>query len=161
MLSLIVAMAENRVIGRDNNLPWRLPEDLKYFRQLTMGHPIIMGRKNYQSIGRPLPGRTNIVVTRAHDFAAPGCVVVHSIDEALHAAGADAEPFVIGGADIYAQTLAKVKRLYLTLVHAEVPGDVRFPALDPTQWRELSRERREPDPTHAYAYSFVTMERAA
>ena len=161
MFSLIVAMAENRVIGRNNSLPWRLPEDLKHFRRLTMGHPIIMGRKNYQSIGRPLPGRTNIVVTRAHDFAAPGCIVVHSVDAALDSARGDSEPFIIGGAEIYTQTLGQARRLYLTLVHADVPGDVRFPALEPAQWRELSRERHESDSAHAYAYSFVTMERAA
>ncbi|HKQ29778.1 MAG TPA: dihydrofolate reductase [Burkholderiales bacterium] len=161
MLSLIVAMAENGVIGRDNSLPWRLPADLKHFRETTMGHPIIMGRKNYQSIGRPLPGRTNIVVTRERDFTAPGCLVVHSIEDALDAAHADTEPFIVGGAELYAQTLANVGRLYLTLVHAEVNGDVRFPTLRWSEWRELSRERHEPDGKHAYAYSFVTMERAA
>jgi dihydrofolate reductase len=160
MLSLIVAMAENHVIGRDNNLPWRLPNDLKHFRQLTMGHPIIMGRKNYQSIGRPLPGRTNIVVTRTRDFAAPGCIVVHSMDDALDAAGTDAEPFIIGGADLYAQTLDHAQKLYLTLVHAEVSGDVCFPPLRWNEWRELSRDRHESDTEHAFAYSFVTLERA-
>jgi dihydrofolate reductase len=160
MLSLIVAMAENHVIGRDNSLPWRLPNDLKHFRQLTMGHPIIMGRKNHQSIGRPLPGRTNIVVTRARDFAAPGCIVVHSLEDAIKAARTDAEPFIIGGAELYGQTLARAQRLYLTQVHAEIPGDVCFPALQWNEWRELSRDRHEPDAEHAFAYSFVTLERA-
>jgi dihydrofolate reductase len=160
MLSLIVAMAENHVIGRDNGLPWRLPNDLKHFRQLTMGHAIIMGRKNHQSIGRPLPGRTNIVVTRTRDFLAPGCIVVHSLEDALEAVRADAEPFIIGGAELYAQTLARARRLYLTQVHAEIPGDVCFPALQWNEWHELSRHRHEPDAEHAFAYSFVTLERA-
>jgi dihydrofolate reductase len=156
-----VAMAENGVIGRDNALPWRLSRDLKHFRRLTMGHPIIMGRKNFESIGRPLPGRTNIVVTRARDFAAPGCVITHSVNDALAAAAADPEPFVIGGAELYAQTLAQARRLYLTIVHAEVAGDVYFPTLQWNEWRELARERHEADAEHAFAHSFVTLERAA
>jgi dihydrofolate reductase len=158
-LSLIVAMAENRVIGRDNALPWRLPADLKHFRRITMGHPIIMGRKNFDSIGRPLPGRTNIVVTRSPDFSVPGCIVTHSVPDALAAANADAEPFIIGGAELYAQTLAQATRLYLTLVHAEIPGDVYFPPLDWSEWQELSRERHAADAEHAHAYSFLTLER--
>lgn len=161
MLSLIVAMAENHVIGRDNALPWRLPADLRHFRHITMGHPIIMGRKNFESIGRPLPGRTNIVVTRAKDFNAPGCLVVHSVDEALAAANTDPEPFIIGGAELYAQTLEQVQKIYLTLVHAAIPGDVRFPALQWDAWREKSRERHTSDAEHPFAYSFVTLERAS
>lgn len=161
MLSLIVAMAENHVIGRDNALPWRLPADLRHFRHITMGHPIIMGRKNFESIGRPLPGRTNIVVTRAKDFNAPGCLVVHSVDEALAAANTDPEPFIIGGAELYAQTLEQVQKIYLTLVHAAIPGDVRFPALQWDAWREKSRERHASDAEHPFAYSFVTLERAS
>src|SRR5437868_12144725 len=105
MISLIVAMAENRVIGRDNALPWRLSNDLRHFRRVTLGHPIIMGRKNYESIGKPLPGRTNIVVTRTTGYQAPGCVVAHSVEAAIAAAGDDPEIFIIGGAELYAQTL--------------------------------------------------------
>ena len=160
MLSLIVAMAENRVIGRDNALPWRLPNDLKHFRRITTGHPIIMGRKNYESIGRALPGRTNIVVTRSPDYLAPGCVVTHSVEAALAAAGNDPELFVIGGAELYAQTLARARRLYLTLVHADVEGTTLFPDVDWSAWHEAARVRHEADAEHRYAYSFVILERA-
>lgn len=152
-------MAENRVIGANNALPWRLPADLKRFRRLTTGHPVIMGRKNYQSIGRPLPERVNIVVTRNPSFQAPGCTVVPSLAGAFAAAGADDEIFIIGGADIYAQTLAHADRMYLTLVHAHVPGDTRFPSFDLAQWTEVERELHDADPAHAYAYSFVTLAR--
>lgn len=158
-VSLIVAMAENRVIGRNNTLPWRLPADLKHFRRLTTGHPIIMGRRNYESIGRPLPERLNIVITRQRDYPAPGTTVVHTLQEAFQAAGNVPDVFVIGGAEIYAQTFARADRLYLTLVHAAVPGDTFFPSFNMENWREVGRERHEADATHAYAYSFVTLER--
>jgi len=160
MLSLIVAMAENRVIGRDNALPWRLPNDLRHFKRTTLGHAVIMGRKNYQSIGKPLPGRRNIVVTRQAGFTAPGCVLASSVDAALTAASNDPEIFVIGGAELYAQTLARAERLYVTQVHAAVAGDILFPDVDWSTWRELARERHEADAEHAFAYSFVTLERA-
>ncbi|SRR6266566_4789268 len=160
MLSLIVAMAENRVIGRDNALPWRLPNDLRHFKRTTLGHAVIMGRKNYQSIGKPLPGRRNIVVTRQAGFTAPGCVLASSVDAALTAASNDPEIFVIGGAELYAQTLARAERLYVTRVHAAVAGDILFPDVDWSTWRELARERHEADAEHAFAYSFVTLERA-
>ncbi|WP_018467535.1 dihydrofolate reductase [Calidithermus timidus] len=166
MLSLVVAMAENRVIGRGNALPWRLPGDLKRFRRLTMGHPVIMGRKTYESIGKPLPGRTNIVVTRTPGYSAPGCTVVGSLEAALKAAdGAPHQPpehretFVIGGAELYAQALPLARRIHLTLVHAELEGDAFFPEFDLGEWRELSRECHEADGQHPYAYSFVTLER--
>jgi dihydrofolate reductase len=159
MLSLIVAMAENRVIGRDNALPWRLPNDLKYFRRVTTGHPIVMGRKNHESIGRALPGRTNIVITRSPTYLAPDCVVAHSVEAALAAAGDDPEVFVIGGAEIYAQTLALAQRVYLTLVHADVEGTTLFPEVDWSAWREAGRVRHEADAEHRYAYSFVTLDR--
>jgi dihydrofolate reductase len=158
-LSLIAALAENRVIGVNNTLPWRLPADLQHFRRLTIGHPVIMGRRNYESIGRPLPERDNIVLTHRPDYRAPGCKIVHTVDAAIAAAGAAGEIFVIGGAEIYAQTMARADRLYLTYVHANVAGDTYFPAFDGTAWREVERERHEPDERHAYAYSFVTLER--
>ena len=158
-ISLIAALAENRVIGRNNTLPWRLPADLKHFRALTTRHPVILGRKNYESIGRPLPERTNIVVTRDRGYRAPGCVVVDSLDAAFAAAGDADEVFVIGGAELYAQTLGRADRLYLTLVHATVPGDTLFPEFDPGDWVEVTRERHEPDSSHAYPYSFVTYDR--
>jgi dihydrofolate reductase len=159
MISIIAAMAENRVIGRENSLPWHLPNDLKHFKRLTSGHAIIMGRKNYESIGRPLPERTNIVVTRTPDYRAPGCTVVHSIGDALVAAGDDPEVFIIGGAELYAQTLARAHRLYLTEIHAHVSGDTYFPNFDMNAWREQAREKQEADATHPFAYSFVTLER--
>lgn len=159
VISLIAALAENRVIGADKTLPWRLPNDLKHFRRLTTGHAVVMGRKNYESIGKPLPERTNIVVTRNRDYRAAGCLIAHSVDEALHLAKDDPEIFVIGGADIFRETLMRAGRLYLTEVHATVPGDVYFPAFDRNAWREIQRERHEPDERHAYAYSFVLLER--
>jgi dihydrofolate reductase len=158
-VSLIAAMAENRVIGVDNRLPWHLPEDLKHFRRLTTGHTVIMGRKNYESIGKPLPQRRNIVVSRRPDFQATGCTVVHSIEEAMTVAGDEPEVFVIGGAEIYRQTMARADRLFLTLVHANVDGDTFFPELENGHWQETARERHEPDDRHRFAYSFITYER--
>lgn len=158
-VSLIAAVAENGVIGRDNTLPWRLPADLRHFRRLTLGHPVLLGRRNYESIGRPLPGRTNIVLTRRRGYTAPGCTVVHSLADALAAAAGTDELFVAGGAEIYAQALERAQRFYLTRVHAEVPGDTRFPEVDWSRWRETARERHEPDAEHAYSYSFITLER--
>src|SRR3989344_3873209 len=175
MISIIAALAENRVIGVNNTLPWRLPNDLKHFRRLTTGHAIILGRKNYESIGKPLPERTNIVITRNRDFHADGCLIAHSLDEALALASAtapgvalpppslasknDPEIFVIGGAEIYRAALARTNRLYLTRVHATIAGDTHFPEFDETEWREISRERHKRDERHAYAYSFVVLER--
>lgn len=159
-LSLIVAMSENRVIGKDNALPWRLPEDLKRFRQFTTGHPVIMGRRSYESIGRPLPDRTNIIVTRRPGYRAPGCLVAHTIEDAMSCASGAGEIFIIGGAELYVQTLDRADRIYLTLVHADIAGDTFFPALETAAWRETARERRGADDRHAYAYSFLTLERA-
>jgi len=158
-ISIIVAMAENRVIGVNNALPWHLPEDLKRFRRITTGHHVIMGRKNHESIGRPLPNRVNIVVTRKPDYLAPGCQVVHSVEEALAVAGNDPEIFIIGGAQLYQQTVDRADRLYLTLVHARPQGDPRFPEIAWNDWNELDRERHDSDTRHAYAYSFITLER--
>ena len=166
-LALIWAMSRNRTIGRNNALPWHLPEDLKYFKRVTMGKPIIMGRKTWESIGRPLPGRTNIVITRDESFSAPGIKVVHSLNDALSVAesvgvidGAD-EVVVIGGAQIYALTLPTADRLYLTQVHAEVEGDAHFPMFDLTQWHELGREDYSASGPNPYDYSFVVLERPA
>ena len=160
-VSLIAALAENRVIGRDNTLPWRLPADLKRFRRLTTGHPILLGRKNYESIGRPLPERTNIILTRDRAYRAPGCIVVDTLEAAYAATSAASEMFVIGGGELYAQTLARADRLYLTWVHAQVPGDTFFPTFDLADWTEIERERHEADGDHAYAFSFVTYDRRA
>lgn len=160
-VSLIAAVAENNVIGRDNALPWRLPADLKHFRRLTTGHAVITGRRNYESIGRPLPERTNIVLTHRRDYRADGCIVVHTLEDAFAAARGDPEVFIMGGAEIYAQTVDRAERIYLTRVHAEIAGDTLFPAVDWSVWREIARERHEPDAQHAYAYSFVTLDRDA
>ena len=152
-LGIIAAVAENGVIGVDGDLPWRLPEDLKHFKRTTSGHPIIMGRKTYESIGRPLPRRHNIVLTRNPDYEAPGCTVVQSLEAALEVAWAeDDEVWVIGGAGLYAAALPRATRLELTEVHRSVPGDTFFPEFDRTQFVE--RARREGD-----GVSFVTWER--
>jgi dihydrofolate reductase len=157
-ISLIVAVADNGVIGQHNGLPWRLPEDLKRFKALTMGKPIIMGRKTYDSIGKPLPGRTNVVITRQAALSLPGCTVVRSLEEACNCVVAD-ELMVIGGADIYRQALPLATRIYLTKVQAEIRGDAFFPPLNMGQWHELSREDYAADERHAHAYSFLTLER--
>jgi len=165
-LAVIVAAAENGVIGRNNALPWHLPEDLRYFKQRTLGKPIVMGRKTYESIGRPLPGRTNIVITRNPGFAAEGIKVVPSLDEALQLAddiaqidGVD-ELVVIGGAEIYREAMPRADRLYLTEVHAVIQGDAVLPEVDWARWREVGRERHAAEAPNPYDYSFVVYERA-
>ena len=159
MISIIVAMAENRVIGVNNTLPWRLPADLRHFRHVTTGHHVIMGRRNYESIGRPLPDRTNIVITRNPAYQAPGCRVKHSLADALRDIQDDPEVFIIGGAEIYRQAIGGADRIYLTLVHADISGDTFFPEFDVREWRETSRARHEADEKNPYAYSFVTYDR--
>lgn len=164
-LSLIVAMAQNRVIGINNNLPWHLSEDLKYFKRVTMGKPIIMGRKTFESIGKPLPGRTNIVVTRNQKYTADGIKVVHSLDEAIQLCENIAlideseEALVIGGAELYQQALTRAERLYLTEVHAEVHGDAFFPEFDRDDWQEIGREDFQALEPNPYDYSFIVLER--
>lgn len=158
IISFVVAMARNGVIGKDNQLPWRLPADLRHFKTVTMGKPIIMGRKTFDSIGRPLPGRTNIVVTRDPAYRAEGCVVAHSIEAGLAAAGDAEEVMVIGGADFYRQLLPRTDRIYLTLIDAEVEGDTWFPELDPARWHERSREDHVADADNPYPYSFIVLE---
>ncbi len=159
IVSLIVAVAENGVIGRAGKLPWHLPEDLKRFKRLTVGHPVIMGRKTWESIGRPLPGRRNLVVSRTPGYAAEGAEVFASLDEALAAAAGEDEVFVIGGAALYAEAMPRADRLYLTRVHATVEGDVTFPGLDPAAWTLVSEDRREADARHDHAFSFRVYER--
>jgi dihydrofolate reductase len=158
MLSLIVAMDEQRLIGRAGALPWRLPEDLKHFKRLTLGKTVLMGRKTWDSLGRPLPQRENWVLTRDPAFHAEGARAFATLDAALaaHPAG---ELMVIGGAELYRQTLPQAQRLYLTEVHAALEGDTWFPEFDRGQWIERSRERHETDERHAFAYSFVTLDR--
>ena len=158
MTSLIVAISQNRVIGRDNALPWHLPDDLKYFRRVTKGNPVVMGRKTYESIGRPLPLRQNIVVSRDPTYRAEGCEVVHSLQAALEVAQLDKEVFIIGGAELYRQSLGLVDRVYLTEVHAELEGDTFFPELGP-EWKEISREHHPADADHPFAFDWVVLER--
>jgi dihydrofolate reductase len=158
-ISVVVAMARNRVIGSDGELPWHLPADMDFFKQTTLGKPIVMGRKTFQSIGRPLPGRSNIVITQNTAIQAAGCTVVSSIENALSAATPAAEVMIIGGASIYEQLLYRTDRIYLTEVHADPLGDTFFPELSNSVWREAWRENHHTDARHAYAYSFVILER--
>jgi dihydrofolate reductase len=159
VVSLIVAMAMNRVIGADGKIPWHLPNELQLFKRLTMGHHIIMGRRTYESINRLLPGRTTVIVTRQQDYAVPGAVVVHSLDDAIAACGGDAEVFVIGGADIFNLAMPIADRLYLTVVDAEPAGDTWMPAFDPHAWKEGATEAFPADDRHAHAYRFTSYDR--
>ncbi len=158
-LSIIAAMTNDRVIGIENRLPWSLPADMQWFRRHTLGKPVIMGRKTFQSIGRPLPKRTNIVVTGDASFAAEGCSVVHSIDAALKAAEPAEEVMVLGGASFYQQMLPRADRLYLTEVHAAFKGDAWFPSIAPSDWREIEREERPADPDNPHPMTFRILER--
>jgi dihydrofolate reductase len=164
-VSLIAAVAQNRVIGKNNDLPWHLPDDMKYFMQTTKGHHCIMGRRNYESIPekfRPLPNRTNIVVTRQPRYHAPGCLIVHSIDEGLTIARENGEPeaFIIGGSEIYQSAMTLADRLYLTEIQAEIQGDTYFPPFLKENWMEVSRKHHNTDERHAYPFDIVVYERA-
>lgn len=164
-LSLIVATANNRVIGRENKMPWHLPNDLKYFKRVTMGKTVIMGRKTYDSIGRPLPGRSNIVVTRQADWQPDGVKVVHSLAEGISYAESllrDAEEvIVIGGAQIYRAALPQAQRLYLTEIHADFEGDTFFPEISPGEWREVDREMHFADSVNPHDHAFIVLDRVA
>lgn len=166
-LSMIVAVAENGVIGRNNSLPWYLPNDLKYFKQTTMGKPVIMGRKTYESIGKPLPGRTNIVITRQADYQPEGVKVVNSVEAARELAESvclidgQEEAMIMGGAEIYTLALPHTDRLYLTEVHADVEGDAFFPEYDKSLWQEVAREDFAAEGPNPYNYSFVVYEAKA
>ncbi|WP_010493366.1 dihydrofolate reductase [Paenibacillus elgii] len=164
-ISFILAMDEARAIGIDNTLPWRLPADLVYFKQTTKGHTVLMGRKTFDSIGKPLPGRRNVVLTRDERFAAPGCEVVHSAQEAVADYGrggsrASEELFVIGGAEVYRQLLPFADRLYITEIAHRFAADTFFSDLEPGEWREVSRQRGVKDEKNPYDYDFVVYERA-
>jgi dihydrofolate reductase len=158
-LAIIVAMDRRHIIGRDGALPWHLPNDLQQFKRITMGKPIIMGRRTHESIGRPLPGRKNIVVTRNGSYSTPGCEVAISLQSALELVYPADTAFVIGGAALYAEALALATQLYITEVHADVEGDVRFPIFNREAWREISRADYPADSRHAFAHSFVAYER--
>jgi dihydrofolate reductase len=159
VLSLIVAVADNGVIGRGGALPWHLPDDLAHFRRTTLGKPVIMGRRTFVSIGRPLPGRQNVVLSRDPEFRARGCLVARNLDEALGLHSTAPEQIVIGGASLYEEALPRAQRIYLTRVHASPPGDVYFPKLDPGEWGESLVSRHESDARHAHAFSIYLLVR--
>ncbi len=159
-VSLIWAMADNRVIGIENRLPWKLPADMKWFRKQTLGKPIVMGRLTFESFGaKPLPGRRNLIVSRNPDYRAEGAEVFDSLEAALAATAEDEEVMVIGGASLYTQALPLADRLYMTLVHTEVEGDAHFPVFDMTQWQEMERADCAADEKNPHAYSFVVLDR--
>ena len=162
-ISLISAVAENGVIGRNNDMPWYLPDDFAFFKRKTSHHPIIMGRKSLEALGKPLPNRTNIVITRNPDFSAAGVTVVHTLEEAVDKAKKADRPtdeiFVIGGAEIYTMALPIATTLYLTEIHQAYEGDTYFPTFDKTEWHEVSRRPHPADERHAVAFDFVEYER--
>ncbi len=158
-LNLIVATARNRVIGAGNKMPWHLPADFAWFKRQTLGHPVIMGRKTFESIGKPLPGRTNLVVTRNAAWHAEGVQACTSLDDALARCRHEGDVFVIGGATLYGQALPQADRIFLTQVDAAPSGDTWFPALDPAHWRQVSREHVAADARNAFAMEFLVLER--
>lgn len=164
IISLIAALTQNRVIGKNNGLPWSLPDDMKYFMQTTKGHYVVMGRKNYDSIPtkfKPLPDRTNIVVTRQTNFKAPNCLVVNSLTAAVDLAkkNKEEELFIIGGAEIYKLSMGIATKLYITEIKTELEGDTHFPEVDKNKWIEISRQAHTADERHIYAFDFVVYKR--
>lgn len=158
-LSIIVAMDRNRVIGKNDTLPWHISEDLKHFKKITMGKPIVMGRKTHESIGRPLPGRENIIITRDKNYRVEGCTVLHSLEDVFeHCRNVD-EVMITGGSEIYKYALEKASRLYLTEVHAEIEGDTFFPEFDRNEWQETGRETFKADEKNEFDYSFVVLDK--
>ena len=158
-ISLIIAMDVNGVIGRSGALPWHLPADLKHFKKLTTGRTVVMGRKTFDSIGKPLPDRRNVVLTRNRAFCQPGVIVVYNLTDALRGAEGEDEFFVAGGAEVYRQTIDKAEKVYQTLVHSEVDGDTRFTEFDPSAWYLVEDEFHEPDADHDFPFSFRLYER--
>jgi len=160
MISFIVAMDQNRVIGKDNQLPWHLPADLKFFKKVTVGHPIAMGRKTHESIGKPLPGRKNIIVTRNLDYQSEGCTVIHSVEELMqYVKQKDKEVFVIGGAQLFNQLFPVADRLYITEIEFEFEGDTYFPEFTDSEWTLTTREQGVKDEKNPYDYSFNIYDR--
>jgi dihydrofolate reductase len=159
-LTAVVAATENDVIGRGNAMPWHLPADLAHFKAVTLGHPVLMGRRTFEAIGRPLPGRRNLVLSHSRDLVVPGVEVVHGLDEAIAVAGDATELMIIGGAALYALALPRTDRVHLTRLHMSVEGDAYFPALPESQWREVSRSPRRPtDERNACDMTFLVLER--
>lgn len=160
-ISVIAAMSQNRVIGRDGSLPWHLPTDLARFKSITTGHTVIMGRKTFESVGKPLPNRRTIIITRNNDYQCADVFIAHSLDEALDHAAHEDEIFILGGETVYRIALPRADRLYLTIIHATIEGDTYFPTLDFDDWKLVEDERHEIDERHAYAFSFRRYERAS
>lgn len=159
IVSIIVAMDKNRVIGKDNKLPWRLPRELQYVKKTTMGHPIIMGRKNYESIGKPLPGRRNMILTRKNNYSAEGCEIVHSVEDVFKMCEGEDEIFIFGGEQIYRLFLPYTEKLYITRIHNEFEGDTFFPEIDWNEWKEVSSFQGITDEKNPYTYFFHVYER--
>lgn len=159
MLSIIVAVSENNVIGKDNDLIWKLPRDMRHFKETTTGHYIIMGRKTFESNGRPLPNRTNVIITRDKNYTAEGCVIVHSLEDAINEAKDDAEGFIIGGGEIYKKSMSLIDRIYLTKIHHAFEGDTFFPEINMEEWTEVDRRDFEPDEKNKYAFTILTLDR--
>jgi len=159
MITIIAAIAKNNALGKDNKLIWHIPSDLKRFKKITLNHHVIMGRKTYESLGKPLPNRTNIVITRNTNFKAEGCIIVNSLPEAIEAAKEDNNPFILGGAEIYKQAIKIADKLDLTFIHHQFEADAFFPEIDSTIWKEVSRENFKADEKDKYDFSFVTFER--
>ena len=159
IISLIVAMDEDRAIGVNNRIPWHLPDDLKRFKTLTMGHHIIMGRKTYESICSPLPGRTKVVITNQQDYKSDDCLVVHSVDEAIDLVDnrGETEVFIIGGGEIFKQSLELADRIYLSIVHKTFQAEVFFPQLDESQWTEIESSHHPVDQTHQFPFTYKTL----
>ena len=158
-IAMIAAMAKDRVIGKDNKMPWHLPADLQHFKRVTMAKPIIMGRKTFQSLGRPLPGRQNIVITRSKDFDAPGCEVVYGVDEALEFVNGQPSAMIIGGAEIYRLFLPMAKRLFLTYIDIDTEGDTYFPEINEEDWKLIAQQAGELNEKNTLAHQFVELER--
>jgi len=159
LISFIVAIANHRIMGRNNQLPWHLPADLQHFKAVTLNKPIVMGRKTYESIGKPLPERTNIILTNNLNYQAPGCYVIHSFDEVLKIIPDAEEILIIGGATLFEVYLPLVQRMYLTVIDAEVEGDTFFPHFDEKEWKVISQEDHLADSKNIYPYSFLLLER--
>lgn len=157
-VTIVVAISENYAIGKSNQLLWHMPADLKHFKQITSGHTVIMGRKTYDSVGKPLPNRRNIIISR-QDVTIPGCEVVQSVEDALELCANEEEVFIVGGAEIYKLAINKTDRIYLTIIHHSFDADSFFPEIDYMEWKEISREDHPADEKHKYAYSFITLER--
>jgi dihydrofolate reductase len=157
-VTIVVAISENHVIGKDNQLPWYMPNDLKHFKDITTGHTVIMGRKTYDSVGKPLPRRRNIIITRK-PITIEGCEFVNSIEAALALCADEPEVFIVGGAEIYKQSIKLTDRIYLTIIHKKFDGDSFFPEIDKHEWKEVFREDHESDDKNPFPYSFITLER--